>query len=389
MILRSFSLTAPVLAALFALGACADSSGDPGNVPGDDGWSGSSSGSGPASSSGSGSRSSSGSSSGTSSGSASGSGSGSSSGASGSSSGSSGGTSHDGGSDGSTPKGDAGAAAGLFANCSLSGGCIADCSPPANDPIATGNSAFDLYDGCFLAAMQVAGMTEAWQGQLLKAQAYNESGISPQITTNDNTCGGQNCGIWAISAGSVSGDSPPGPCGSSTKDPATGQVDYSHSYGLFQDTPACEGTFLQPSLPSGYTCTATTTADNMPFGSSITFYCESATSLGVSTPSGTKKGYINAVQDPSDPLYATSIFNPAYQLYVYLDYSWGINFQQANAQASGCTEIQQWYLSLAYWLTGNATTSCTLSGSGLQYVQTAINDYETVLYNKTWPYPAP
>jgi hypothetical protein len=51
--------------------------------------------------------------------------------------------------------------------------------------------------------------------------------------------------------------------------------------------------------------------------------------------------------------------------------------------------MQQWYLSLAYWLTGNATTSCTLTGDGLQYVQTAITDFETVLYNKTWPYPAP
>ena len=85
----------------------------------------------------------------------------------------------------------------------------------------------------------------------------------------------------------MSGDSPPGPCGSSSTDPATGEVDYSHSYGLFQDTPACEGTFL------------------------------------------------------------------------------------------------------AYWLTGNATSSCTLTGDGLNYVQTAISDYETVLYNKTWPYPAP
>ena len=77
------------------------------------------------------------------------------------------------------------------------------------------------------------------------------------------------------------------------------------------------------------------------------------------------KGYINAVQDTTDPLYATSIFNPAYQLYVYLDYTWAINFQQANAGAKGCTEVQQWYLSLAYWLTGNATTSCTLTGDGL------------------------
>lgn len=248
---------------------------------------------------------------------------------------------------------------------------------------------YDLYDGCFLAGMEVAGMTDPWMGQLLKAQAYNESGITPVVTTNDNTCGGQNCGIWAISAGSVSGDSAPGPCGSSKTDPLTGEVDYSHSYGLFQDTPACEGTFLLPSLPSGYTCTGTTEANNIPFGASITFYCESQTALGVSTPSGTKKGVINAVQDPSNPLYATSVFNPAYELYVYLDYTWAINFQQANANATGCTQMQQWYLSLAYWLTGNETSSCTLSGSGLSYVKTAITDYETILYNNTWPYPGP
>jgi hypothetical protein len=293
------------------------------------------------------------------------------------------------GGDGRTPDAPSDAAGGLFADCSLAGGCVADCSPPPKDPIATGMSGFDLYDGCILAGMQLAGMTEAWQGQLLKAQAYNESGISPLVTTNDGTCGGQNCGIWAISAGSVSGDDPPGPCGSSSKDPLTGQVDYSHSYGLFQDTPACEGTFLQKTLPSGYTCTPTTEADNIPFDAGITFYCESATSLGVSTPTGTNKGYINAVQDPKDPLYATSIFNPAYQLYVYLDYTWAINFEQANAGAKGCTQTQQWYLSLAYWLTGNATTSCTLTGDGLAYVKTAITDYQTVLYNKTWPYPAP
>lgn len=166
-------------------------------------------------------------------------------------------------------------------------------------------------------------------------------------------------------------------------------MDYSHSYGLFQDTPACEGTFLSSTLPAGHTCTPTSTVDNIPFGPSVTFYCESATSLGVSTPTGTVKGYINAVQDTKDPLYATSIFNPAYQLYVYLDSTWQTNFQQANAGATGCTQVQQWYLSLAYWLTGNATKSCTLSGAGLQYVQTAITDYQTVLYDKTWPYPAP
>jgi hypothetical protein len=186
----------------------------------------------------------------------------------------------------------------------------------------------------------------------------------------------------------MSGDPPPGPCGSSAQDPFTGQVDYSHSYGLFRNVPACDGTFVRSSLPSGYTCTGTTTADNVPFDGGVTFYCESAISLGVSTPRGTVQGYINAVQNPADTLYATSVFNPAYQIYVYLDYDWPINFAKANAMATSCTEMQQWYLSLAYWFTGTATTSCSLAGSGQGYVKNLINDYQT-LYNKTWPYPGP
>jgi hypothetical protein len=277
---------------------------------------------------------------------------------------------------------------GLFENCSLDGGCLADCTAPANDPIATGHAQYDLYDGCFLAGMQLAGMTQPWQGQLLKSQAYNESGLAPVITTGD-TCGPQNCGIWAISAGSIQGEIPPGPCGSSATDPFTGQVDYSHAYGLFQEFPACDGTFVRSSLPSGYTCTGTSTADNIPFDGGVTFYCESAIALGVSTPRGKVQGYINAVQNRADPLYATSVFNPAYQIYVYLDYEWAINFADANATATGCTEIQQWYLSLAYWLTGNATNTCSLSGAGLNYVKNVINTYQTVLYNTTWPHPGP
>ncbi len=269
---------------------------------------------------------------------------------------------------------------GLFDGCSIDGGCSADCSPPAVDPLATGNSSFDLYDGCLLAGMQVAGMTEAWQGQLLKSQMYEESGITPLITTSTSMCGGENCGPWAISAGSVSGDSPPGPCGSSQTDPFTGQVDYSHSYGLFQSTPACDGVFALTTSLYGDACTATTEADVIPFGPSIDFYCESATSL--------TGGYIDAVQDTSSPLYAKSAFNPAYQIYVYFA-QWSANFQQANAGVSGCTTIREWYLTLAYWLTGNATTSCTLTGPGYDYVQAAIQAYQSPLYGSAWPYPFP
>jgi hypothetical protein len=286
--------------------------------------------------------------------------------------------------------GNGGSTGGLFANCSKDAGCVADCSPPANDPVATGNKDYDLYDGCILAASQAAGLTETWMAQMLKAQALNESGITPSITTNDSTCGGQNCGPWAISAGASSGDSPPGPCGSTSTDPATGTVDYSHSYGLFQSTPACEGTFLTPTLPAGVTCTATTTVDNIPFAEGTNrFYCESATSIGLTDLEGKQvKGYINGWQDTSSPLYATSVFNPAYQIYLYISYTWKYNFIAANANASGCSIYQQWYLSLAYWLTGDATNSCTLSGSGKQYVQRAISNYE-MLFNTPWPYPGP
>jgi hypothetical protein len=228
--------------------------------------------------------------------------------------------------------------------------------------------------------MQLAGMTQTWQGQLLKAQMYQESGITPMITTTTAACGGQNCGPWAISAGSVSGDSPPGPCGSSQVDPFTGQVDYSHSYGLFQSTPACDGVFALATSLSGDSCTATTEADVIPFGPSIDFYCESATSL--------LGGYIDAVQDTTSPLYALSAFNPAYQIYVYFA-QWAGNFQAANAGASGCTTYQQWYLTLAYWLTGNPTTSCTLTGSGFDYVQSTLQGYQSPLYGSAWPYSFP
>jgi hypothetical protein len=225
--------------------------------------------------------------------------------------------------------------------------------------------------------MQLAGVTDPEWGKLTKAQAYQESGIAPMISPN--ACGGQNCGVWAISAGSITGDPPPGPCGSSQVDPFTGSVDYSHSFGLFQDTPACDGNFAQTTTLSGNTCTATTTADDVPFGTSVTFYCEGATAL--------KGNYIDAVEDITSPLYAKSVFNPAYQIYTYYA-EWSGVFQQGNANASGCTTAQTWYLAMAIWNTGVASNSCTLGGNGANYVQNVINGYQS-LYNTPWPYPFP
>jgi hypothetical protein len=225
--------------------------------------------------------------------------------------------------------------------------------------------------------MQLAGVTDPEWGKLTKAQAYQESGIAPTISLN--SCGGQNCGVWAISAGSITGDPPPGPCGSSKVDPFTGSVDYSHSFGLFQDTPACDGNFGQTTTLSGNTCTATTTADDIPFGPSVTFYCDSATALN--------GNYIDAVEDMTSPLYAQSVFNPAYQIYTYYA-EWSGVFQQGNANASGCTTPQTWYLAMAIWNTGVASSSCTLSSNGASYVQGVLDGYKT-LYGTAWPYPFP
>ena len=98
--------------------------------------------------------------------------------------------------------------------------------------------------------------------------------------------------------------------------------------------------------------------------------------------------YIDAVQDPTSPLYATSAFNPAYQIYVYFA-QWANNYAQANMAASGCTMIEQWYLTVAYWNTGTPSPTCALTGNGLSYVQGAIDSYQSTLYKSTWPYPPP
>jgi hypothetical protein len=232
-----------------------------------------------------------------------------------------------------------------------------------------------------------------WQAELLKGEALSEGGTFLSSINTDlanNPCGGQNCGMIAISGGSVSGDSPPGPCGVNAADPFTSTTDYSHSYGLFQDTPACEGTFLMPSLPSGYTCTGTTTNDLVPFMTNQkAFYCETATSQGVMDLNGnTVKGYINAIADSTDPYFKLSIFNPAYNLFVHLGHSLPLEYTAANAGTSGCTPYEQFYNTLAYWLVGNPITACKLSGQGLTYVNGAIGNYQQI-YGKAWPYPMP
>jgi hypothetical protein len=306
----------------------------------------------------------------------------------------------------------------VFLGCTLTGGCpsTANCVYPSGttDPIASKDpSTYDIYDACIMAGLAQGfhdPTNAVWQGKLLKGDVLTEAGQFNSTINNSTNgpCGGQNCGMWAISAGRVSGDSAPGPCGSSATDPFTGQVDYSHSYGLFQDTPACEGTFLLPNLPSGYKCTGTgkneySNSTQLPFSASDKyFYCESATGNGVMNLTGTTvKGVIDAVTDPTDPYYSLSIFNPAYNLFVHVGYTLANEYQTANRGLSGCTPYQLFYNVMAYWLTGNTTGTCALpapkggcggsnneNNNGYCYVQTTLQNYQ-MIYGAAWPYPFP
>ena len=307
---------------------------------------------------------------------------------------------------------------GAFLGCTLTGGCpsTASCVYPSNvtDPIASPDpTTYDFYDACFMAGLAQGFHDSAnavWQGKLLKAEVLTEAGQFNSTINNSTSgpCGGQNCGMWSISAGSVSGDSAPGPCGSSATDPLTGQADYSHSYGLFQDTPACEGTFLLPSLPSGYTCTGTgkneySNSTQLPFSASDKyFYCESATGNGVPNLTGTTvKGVIDAVTDPADPNYPLSVFNPAYNLFVHIGYTLANEYATANQGLTGCTPYQLFYNVMAYWLTGNVTGTCALAApsggcggsnnennNGYCYVETTLQNYKAI-YGTAWPYAFP
>ncbi len=282
----------------------------------------------------------------------------------------------------------------------MAGGCVADCAyaNSADDPLASSDPGqYDIYDACIVAGLAAGGFTDPWIGQLMKGQALQEGGsIVSVVTTDTSQCGGQNCGMIAISAGASSGDtSPGGVCGVTTTDPLTGTVDYSHSYGLFQDTPGCEGTFLTPSLPAGYTCTGTGTGDIVPFSTTQkAFYCESEASLGVTSLTGQSvTGVINAITDSTDPYYKLSIFNPAYNLLVHMSYTFPSEYQAANAGATGCDPYQMMYKVVAYWLNGDTSADCNVPAGGgqggdLNYVQNALSNYKQI-YGKAWPYEAP
>jgi hypothetical protein len=285
----------------------------------------------------------------------------------------------------------------------MDGGCPLniDCAyaSASQDPIASKADPTndDVYDACMVAGLAAAGFTDAWVGQLLKGQAKQEGGaIKGTVDTNTNDCGGLNCGMWAISAGKVSGDTMAGGvCGVTSNDPLTGKQDWSHSYALFQDTPGCEGTFLVPTLPAGYTLVGTGTADVIKWSQTQKiFYAEAETSEGVMNLTGQMvKGVIDAVMDPTDPWYKQSIFYPAYNLFVHMGYTFLYEYQQAQGTSTGCDPYQKMFKTIAYWLNGDISNNCKVppggaQGGNLKYVQDAISYYKT-MYGKAWPYEQP
>jgi hypothetical protein len=296
---------------------------------------------------------------------------------------------------------------GVLAGCTMNGGCPLniDCSysDPSQDPLATTDpDSYDIYDACIVAGMEGGGFSAsdvAWMGALMKGQGVQEGGqITPSSSNGavDDSCGGQNCGMWSISAGASSGDRMPGGvCGVTMNDPLTGQQDWSHSYALFQDTPGCEGTFLVPTAPAGYMVVGTGTGDIVPWNQTQkVFYAEAEASLGVmNLGNQTVKGVIDAVMDPTDPWYKQSIFYPAYNLFVHMGYTFAYQYQQAQGTSTGCDPYQKMYKTVAYWLNGDISNDCNVptgggQGGDLNYVNSALNNYQ-MMYGQPWPYEAP
>jgi hypothetical protein len=308
---------------------------------------------------------------------------------------------------------------GVLAGCTLDGGCPLNIScaysDPSMDPIASTNSPStdDVYDACLIAGIEAGGFsaTDAiWMAELMKGQAMQEAGqIGPAppdsslIQTNLNTCGGENCGMWSISSGKASGDtSAGGVCGVTTNDPLLSPPAqaWSHSYALFQDTPGCEGTFLVPTLPAGYTLvgTGSGTTDVVPFAmNQKVFYTEAEVAPPNMVPDVSGKmvsGVIDAVTDPTDMWYGHSIFYPAYNLFVHMGYTFYYEYQQAQGTSTGCTNYQKMYKTVAYWLNGDISNDCNCppggaQGGDLNYVKSAISNYNMMYPSKPWPGPTP
>jgi hypothetical protein len=209
----------------------------------------------------------------------------------------------------------------------------------AVDPIAVHNANEDQYDAIIIQSVASHGLDSS-VAMIIKAQIVIESGFNAQaISMYDTQL----------------------PCGS-------------HSYGLLQVTPACETGFA--TLPSSTAVTATITG-GLNGNPAVLTYANPADKTDGNTIVKEGNIVIDLVSNSSNPLWATSAFNPAYEI------DFGVKslasvISEMKSKYPGCTAANYVSMGLAGYNQGSsAVTGCTSYGGGQGYVTSLLSQYHT------------
>ncbi len=206
------------------------------------------------------------------------------------------------------------------------------------DPIYTRTSIYDQYDQ-ILVESNAKYMTEPANAMVLKAMIVIESNFNSKAIS-----------MWDTQL----------PCGT-------------HSYGLIQVTPGCIGGYA--SLPGGTAVTATISGGLNGNAAVLTYMNPDDKTLG-NTVVRENNIVIDLVSNPSNPLWPTSAFNPAY----CLDFgakTLGNVLAEMKASFRGCSQANYMSMALAGYNQGsNVVSSCTSYGAaGSTYATNVINRY--------------
>jgi hypothetical protein len=209
----------------------------------------------------------------------------------------------------------------------------------AVDPIAVHNANEDQYDAIIVQSVASHGLDSSI-AMIIKAQIVIESGFNAQaISMYDTQL----------------------PCGS-------------HSYGLLQVTPACETGFA--TLPSSTAVTATITG-GLNGNAAVLTYANPADKTNGNTIVKEGNIVIDLVSNSSNPLWATSAFNPSYEI------DFGVKslasvITEMKSKYPGCTAANYVSMGLAGYNQGSsAVTGCTSYGGGQGYVTSLLSQYHT------------
>lgn len=225
------------------------------------------------------------------------------------------------------------------------------CIQPSPDPISTGDSAKDQYDSCFLGAAKLFNLNPLF----LKSEAEIETGIYPSPGTNHASA------IWDWFGLDT-------PC-------------YSHSYGILQITPACNGWFALYSsngqVPSGYTCWYTSTSssesggkqpDGQPPGNSQYPPDSYYTNVNYVCDNYAGGNFVIDISQNTGDSYAWpfSAYNPAYAIwstaYIYRNVAIGDAVSYINAHSLSCSNTQVWYMAVGGYNTNVEGPQCDYFG---------------------------